>query len=230
MKSLVHLGLALGVSIVSLALSQIFMIEDNSVKTTPTDFGWIEVEPNLVVSAYEVSNKQFMKFRMATNYITQAEKQGDSFCVFDRNRPPSLRITKGVNWFTPCPGAPRLSPEHPVTHLSIYDMMAYADWAGVRLLTSDEWEKLEGGERTRNLWKPGAHAVGVRTGEPNEKGFYHLHGNVWEATITRHPEGFRGRGGSYLCHVFWCAGWERRSSEGFVDPNEHVGFRVAKKL
>ncbi|MBI1988107.1 MAG: SUMF1/EgtB/PvdO family nonheme iron enzyme, partial [Nitrospinae bacterium] len=72
------------------------------------------------IDRYEVTNRQYQKFVEATHYPRipdhwQQHEHG--------NRPP--------------PG----EEDYPVTFVSWYDAQAYAQWAGKRLPTEEEWEK-----------------------------------------------------------------------------------------
>lgn len=100
-----------------------------------------------------VTNARFRRFVEATNYITDAERLGDSF-VFVHLLPdvsiptqgvaaaPWWRVIDGANWAEPLGkgSAEACLPDHPVVHVSWNDAQAFARWANGRLPSEAEWE------------------------------------------------------------------------------------------
>ncbi len=176
------------------------------------------------VDAAQVTNRQFAAFVDATGYVTESEQFGFSF-VFHLHVPkvadkrglvrevPGLAWWRAVNracWKRPeGPGTDlRGRLDHPVTHVTWNDAIAYCAWAGKRLPTEAEWEyaargglvqkrycwgdELQpGGRHMCNIWQgrfPDENTeedgysgtCPVRAFPPNGYGLYGMAGNVWE--------------------------------------------------
>ncbi|MFG3099157.1 formylglycine-generating enzyme family protein [Streptomyces sp. NPDC048182] len=207
----------------------------------------VEVAP-FALSATAVTNDEYAAFVSATGHRTDAERFGSSFVFHLRLHPDAHRHVLGTvqqaPWWLGVEGASWRAPEgpgsdldgrgdHPVTHVSHHDALAYCAWAGLRLPTEAEWEYaarggLAGarypwgddltpdGREMCNTWqgtfphrsdRPGGATgtVPVTAYEPNGYGLLNMAGNVWEWTADAWGPAERViRGGSYLCHASYC--------------------------
>jgi len=185
------------------------------------------------ISPHTVTNAEFGRFVRQTGYVTVAERPlnpADYPGALPANLVPGslvFHMTPGPvdlrdysKWWSWTPGAswkhpegPGTSiesrPDHPVVHVAFEDAQTYAEWAGLRLPTEEEWEYaarggLDGkdfvwgdemmpdGKPAANTWQgdfpwrstarrgPGTMPVGQF--DPNGFGLYDMAGNVWEWT------------------------------------------------
>ncbi|MGQ4517673.1 formylglycine-generating enzyme family protein [Dermabacteraceae bacterium P13077] len=165
---------------------------------------------------------EFAAFVTDTSYVSEAEEFGWSY-VFaslcsaevrkSSPRPPQTPwwcAVQGAMWAHPeGPGSTvddRL--DHPVTHISLRDAEAFANWCGMRLPTEAEWEKaargglvqaryawgnefMPDGKHQCNIWQGNFPTHNTRedgyvgtspvaTYPANGYGLYDMAGNVWE--------------------------------------------------
>ncbi|GAA1136452.1 formylglycine-generating enzyme family protein [Nesterenkonia lutea] len=176
------------------------------------------------ISATAATVAEFARFVQATGHVTDAERYGDSLVfqglLTDEQRARARAPESSTPWWRQVPGASWFAPEgpgsevrgredHPVTHVSQRDALAYAAWVGARLPTEAEWEYASrggleqqpypwgdvrdpGGQRRMNIF-PGEFPdaadgpVGtqpVSSFAPNGFGLYNTTGNVWEWTSS----------------------------------------------
>ena len=194
-----------------------------------------------------VTNAEFQKFVDATGYQTVSERPPDPTLYPDL--PPEEQIPESVVFLPPPPTVDRSEPlswwaliagadwrhpqgpdtnleglmQHPVVHVAFEDALAYADWAGKRLPTADEWEvaargglvdqdyawgseKTPDGRWLANVWQgpfpwQNKETDGWFWTSPvgnfpaNGYGLVDVCGNVWEWTSTPYavPEGEQER-------------------------------------
>ena len=183
---------------------------------------------------YAVTNREFGTFVEATGHVTLAERPANAAdypgakpellvpsSVTFRKRAAAVDLRNRYNWWVYTPGADWRHPQgprgsldglwdHPVVHVAVEDVEAYAAWAGKALPTEAEWEfAARGGlEAAEFVWgdeftpagKPLANTwqgefpwqsvprdgyertSPVGSFPPNGYGLYDVIGNVWEWT------------------------------------------------
>jgi formylglycine-generating enzyme required for sulfatase activity len=206
--------------------SEDFYPEERPVHRASVSGFWMDAHP--------VTVAEFRRFVKATNYKTVAERPLDpaeyphadpellapGSLVFHATRGP-VSLNDYRNWWAYQPGARWTHPEgpgsnaggrerHPVVHVALEDVQAYAHWAGKEIPTETEWEfaargGLEGatytwgnefapkGRMMANTWQgefpwqnlrldsyEGTSPAGAFP--PNAYGLYDMAGNVWEWT------------------------------------------------
>lgn len=198
-----------------------------------------EVKVNaFLIDTVPVSNQRFARFVEETDYISEAEKYGWSFVfhllLSEEARHATTENPEGLQWWRKVEGATWKAPygpgsdwhsvaNHPVTHISYYDALAFASWAGKKLPTEAQWEcAARGGlSQQRFVWgnelePEGKHMCNIWQGtfpnensaadgfvgtspvdayEPNGYGLYSCAGNVWE-----------------WCHDWFSPIWHRMST------------------
>jgi len=169
--------------------------------------------PEFWIDKTPVTNAEYARFVEATGYVTTAEKEGG----WD---PKKEGLVKGFDWRHP--EGPESDIEgrvnHPVVQVSWHDAVAYAEWAGKRLPTEEEWEKAARGTDGREYpWgdekpTPDLCNFGENEGGTTPVGKYSpqgdspygcadMAGNVWEWTASELESGSSHRvlrGGAFL--------------------------------
>ncbi|MDD9975038.1 MAG: SUMF1/EgtB/PvdO family nonheme iron enzyme [Candidatus Poribacteria bacterium] len=137
------------------------------------------------IDKYEVTNAQYKTF-VDANPHWQKERVSGNY----------LYHWKGNNY-------PRGKGDHPVTHISWYAAMAYAEWMDKRLPTEAEWEKAARGGLVGKKYPSGkidsnkanydgkvGDTTPVGTYPANGYGLYDMAGNVWEWCLDEYDSYF----------------------------------------
>jgi formylglycine-generating enzyme required for sulfatase activity len=193
-----------------------------------------------------VTNDQFVLFVRATGYKTTAEIEGKGIgwagIRWDWIESADWQHPRGPDSFIASKG------DHPVVQVSWRDAQAFCDWAGLALLTEEQWEKAARG-RDGRIWPWGNQPpttehcnfssnvsdttpVGKHSPEGDSPyGCVDMAGNVWEWTASWYTEGKRRalRGGSW-----GSLAQDTRAAFRYNDlPDlrvDYIGFRVVELL
>jgi formylglycine-generating enzyme required for sulfatase activity len=168
-----------------------------------------EIKAPFLIDVYPVTNDQYEKFMKEGGYTNDAlwSSEGQKW----RKK---CNITQPENW-----DDDKWNKEgYPVVGVSWYEAEAYANWAGKRLPTEEEWERAArgtdgreypwGDEFDKEKCNSGESGIGGTTRVtryPNGTslaGCYDMAGNVWEWTASFYQEGgahrvIRGGGWDY---------------------------------
>jgi sulfatase modifying factor 1 len=141
--------------------------------------------PSYRMARVPVTVAQFRQFIEATGYKTTAEEEGSAW-----------------NWAAPrgAGSSVRHKSEHPVTCVSWHDAMKFCEWAGVRLPSEAEWERVARGvdgriypwgdeppDQSRCNYAMNVQdttAVGSYPKGATAEGLLDMAGNVWEWTSS----------------------------------------------
>lgn len=172
------------------------------------------------IDPFAVTNRWFSEFISDTNYKTDADRYGWSLVFFDFADPTiQYRRVAATPWWCQVHGANWKHPngpnsnidallDHPVTHVSWNDALAFAKWAQGALPSEAQWETAaRAGDANAiypwgdqeptdeaplcNIWQgsfPDSNTgkdgflgtAPVDSFTPNEFGLHNMSGNVWE--------------------------------------------------
>lgn len=155
-----------------------------------------------------VSVAEFARFVAETSYATTAEQVGHSWCWVggkDDETPGQEHLwlkIDGASWKAPRGAGSDVSKkaDHPVTHVSYTDALAYCVWSGARLPTEAEFEKAARGTDGRiypwgntqpspdscnhSMLVGDTTPIGAFPDAAGPHGLADIAGNVWEWSAT----------------------------------------------
>jgi formylglycine-generating enzyme required for sulfatase activity len=229
-------GLEVPANMVYVPAGQFIMGDKDNIRVTGLKKGFL-------IDRYPVTNVEFCAF---LNERGNQEEGGYTWInlagSYEKER---CRIREDGGQFTVEPGF----EDHPVIYVTWYGARAYAEWAGKRLPTEEEWEKAARGIDGRVYpWgnefdKDKCNSVEseIRHTSPVQKyqegrspyGCFDMAGNVWEWTDSWYDEKeetWLARGGSWFFNrdSARCADRYRNFPLYRFDRLDDVGFRCAR--
>ena len=198
-----------------------------------------------------VTNGEYREFIRAGGYATPELWLADGWTIVQRrgwNRPLcwSQDLEREYTLGGWCP----LAPHSPVCHVSLYEAAAFAAWAGARLPSEVEWEKVaqaaapDGGNLRDTGWLHPAAPAPVQ----RDRRLLQLFGDVWEWSSSAYrpypkfrslPGSLGEYNGKFMCNQWVVRGGScvtppghiRSSYRSFFYPHDRwqfLGVRLAK--
>lgn len=102
----------------------------------------VYLEPYLISSRL-VTNSEYLEFMEDGGYSDPSLWLSDGWHKINREKwnAPMYWDEKKDGWYVfTLSGTRKMVPEEPVSHISLYEALAYANWRGKRLPTEEEWE------------------------------------------------------------------------------------------
>lgn len=193
---------------------------------------------NVAIDIFPVTNSDFLEFLNATGYKPKDNRNFLKHWVNGKPRPGEER--------------------HPVVYVSFEDARAYAEWAGKRLPTEEEWQAAAhnpskgewpwGAEPPQGRCNSGSNGTTPVDAFPNGRshcGAWDMSGNVWEMTESERTDGhtryriIKGGGWYYVDNSFWLFDTGARPADWGAkqillceawDRCSTIGFRCVKDL
>lgn len=184
---------------------QEFVKATNYITVAELDINWDDIKAQVPAGTPKPSNESLKAGSLIFTYKTAAKHKNTLYDWWT--------FKKDVSWKNPDGLHPNISEikNHPVTHISWYDALAYAKWKGKRLPTEAEYEYAMRGGQHNTMYPWGNEtltsstvqgnffqgdfpytntsedgfkkAAPVMSFPPNGYGLYDISGNVWEWTM-----------------------------------------------
>ena len=185
-------GVRVPENMVYIPSGQFIMGEEDNIRIASLKEGF-------VIDKYPVTNTQFCEFLNESGKLEEGSREW--IYLKGSYKDERCRIRKDGNRFVVEPGF----ENHPVLYVTWYGARAYAEWAGKRLPTEEEWEKAArgidgrvypwGNEYDKDKYNTYKSEIGHTTPIKRYKegispyGCLDMAGNVWEWTDSWYDEG-----------------------------------------
>ena len=142
----------------------------------------------------------------------------------------------GEWWHFTLSGFRPIDPNEPVTHISYFEADAYANWAGARLPTEFEWERVAIQQPIRGNFVENEHFHPQPATDAS--GLSQMFGDVWEWTRSSYSPypGYRAEpgalgeyNGKFMCNQYVLRGGSCATSRTHVRPTYRNFFQPEKR-
>jgi len=205
--------------------------------------------PAFSLASRPVTNGEYLQFIEAGGYTRPEFWLSLGWMTVNEQRweaPLYWQKRDGEWWNFTLSGMRPVDPHEPVTHISYFEADAYANWAGERLPTEFEWERVAADQTLRG------HFVEDEYFHPqpanDDKPFAQIFGDVWEWTRSAYSPypGYRAEpgalgeyNGKFMCNQYVLRGGScatsrthiRRTYRNFFQPEKRwqfTGLRLAR--
>ena len=206
--------------------------------------------PAFSLASRPVTNGEYIQFIEAGGYTRPEFWLSLGWMTVNEQRwqaPLYWQKRDGQWWNFTLAGLRPVDVSEPVTHISYFEADAYANWAGARLPTEFEWERIAANHPIGGNFVENEH-FHPQPAEPDDKPFVQLFGDVWEWTRSSYSPypGYRAEpgalgeyNGKFMCNQYVLRGGScatsithiRHTYRNFFQPEKRwqfTGIRLAR--
>ena len=206
--------------------------------------------PAFGLASRPVTNGEYLQFMEAGGYTRPEFWLSLGWMTVNEQRwtsPLYWQKHDGEWWNFTLNGMRAVEPNEPVTHISYFEADAYANWAGERLPTEFEWERVAADQTIRGNFVEDEY-FHPQPANGDDKPFAQVFGDVWEWTRSAYSPypGYRAQpgalgeyNGKFMCNQYVLRGGScatsrthiRRTYRNFFQPEKRwqfTGIRLAR--
>jgi ergothioneine biosynthesis protein EgtB len=192
------------------------------------------------IGSRPVTNAEYLQFIEADGYKRSEFWLSLGWMTVNEQRwqaPLYWELRDGEWWNFTLSGMRRVDPSEPVTHISYFEADAYANWAGSRLPTEFELERIAKEQPLRGNFVEDEHFhPQPSSDQPN--GLSQVFGDVWEWTRSSYAPypGYRAQpgalgeyNGKFMCNQYVLRGGSCATSRSHIRPTYRNFFQPEKR-
>jgi len=198
--------------------------------------------PAFSLASRPVTNGEYLKFIEAGGYRRTEFWLSLGWMTVNEQRwqgPLYWQQRDGEWWNFTLSGLRRVEPSEPVTHISYFEADAYANWAGARLATEFEWERVATQQSIQGNFVEDEHFHPQPAGGQAASGqLSQIYGDVWEWTRSSYSPypGYRAEpgalgeyNGKFMCNQYVLRGGSCATSRTHIRPTYRNFFQPEKR-